>query len=143
MRFRLLCKHYARRDDGASAVEFAIISPLFILVLVGILAYGLYFGAAHSVQQLAADAARASVGGLSPAERQAIALAQVDAGAESYPLLRRDMLTVTADPGADPNLFEVHVIYDATHLGIWGLSGLIPLPSPVIERSAAIRRGGY
>ncbi len=50
-----------KAEDGAAAVEFAIVSPVFLLIVVGILAYGLYFGAANSVQQLAADAARAAM----------------------------------------------------------------------------------
>jgi Flp pilus assembly protein TadG len=52
------------KPDGASAVEFAIIAPVFILMIVGMLAYGIYFGAANSVQQIAADAARTSIAGL-------------------------------------------------------------------------------
>jgi Flp pilus assembly protein TadG len=43
---------------GTSAVEFAMLAPLFILLLLGMVAYGIYFGASHWVQQIAADAAR-------------------------------------------------------------------------------------
>ena len=35
-----------------------MLAPLFILLLLGMVAYGIYFGASHSVQQIAADAAR-------------------------------------------------------------------------------------
>jgi Flp pilus assembly protein TadG len=138
----------ARRplDDrsGASAVEFALIAPVLLVFLVGVLVYGLYFGAASSVQQLAADAARASVAGLTDEERAAIARQHVADGSRSYVLLDPARAAVSARPStADPNLFEVAVSYDASTLSIWAFEGLIPLPSRTIRRSAAIQRGGY
>ncbi len=130
-------------QDGVSAVEFALVAPAFVMMLTGLIAYGIYFGASHSVQQLAADAARASVQGMSTAERRSIAESQVTASAMSYPLLHPERLSVTAAPADDPNLFEVRVTYDASHLAIWAFEGLLPLPSQRIERAAVIRRGGY
>ena len=66
-------KSVSRHDGGAVAVEFAIIGPMLILLLLGIMVYGGYFLMAHSVQQLANDAARAALGGLSDSERQQLA----------------------------------------------------------------------
>jgi Flp pilus assembly protein TadG len=133
-----------RRDDGAAAVEFAIVFPVAIIFFCGLLAYGLYFGAAHSVQQLASDAARASVSGINDAERIAIATAHVAASGGSYPLLAANHLTVTAGAlGADPSQFEVRVAFNSEDLPIWALSGLVPLPEKSIERVAVIKRGGY
>ena len=63
-----------RNEAGAAAAEFAVVAPIFIFFGLGIIAYAIYFGAAHSVQQLAADAARSSVAGLSASERQSIVL---------------------------------------------------------------------
>ncbi len=135
-------REFVHARGGVSAIEFAIVAPVFILLLVGILAYGLYFGLVHSVQQLAADAARAAVAGLTAEERRSIAEARVASGAETYMLIRPDQLvTVAEEGGADS--FAVRLTYDASHLGIWGLDGLLPLPSPVIRRAAVIRRGGY
>ena len=70
---------WKENDDGTSAIEFALLAPLFILFLLGMVAYGIYFGASHSVQQIAADAARtASINRSSPPSwpttRQAIRL---------------------------------------------------------------------
>jgi TadE-like protein len=45
-------------DRGASAVEFALVSPLLFTLLFGIIDYGLYFADALSVQQGVSDAAR-------------------------------------------------------------------------------------
>ena len=47
-----------RADRGASAVEFALVSPLLFTLLFGIIDYGLYFADALSVQQGVSDAAR-------------------------------------------------------------------------------------
>jgi hypothetical protein len=35
------------------------------------------------------------------------------------------------------------VRFDASDLPIWFMSGLVPLPPKIIERSASIKRGGY
>ncbi|GLK56786.1 Flp pilus assembly protein TadG [Methylopila capsulata] len=126
------------------AVEFALIAPVFISIVAGVVFYGVYFGAANSVQQLAADAARASIAGLSDAERVAIARQHVIAAAPSFVLIDASRTSVTAKPStSDPNLFEVAVSYDASRLTIWGLDGLLPLPSKTITRTAAVQRGGF
>jgi Flp pilus assembly protein TadG len=49
-----------------------MLAPLFILLLLGMVAYGIYFGASHSVQQIAADGARTAIAGLNQTERQAL-----------------------------------------------------------------------
>lgn len=136
--------HFLRRDDGAAAVEFAVVFPVALVFFCGLLAYGIYFGAAHSVQQLAADAARASVSGITDAERIAIAQAHVAASGGSYPLIAADHLSVTAGAlAADPTQFEVRVVFNSEDLPIWAFSGLVPLPEKLIERVAIIKRGGY
>jgi Flp pilus assembly protein TadG len=62
-----------RKDcRGVAAIEFALIAPVFFLLLLGIAAYGIYFSAISSLQELTADAALASVAGVSAAERQTI-----------------------------------------------------------------------
>lgn len=138
-----LSRFIARRD-GASAVEFALIAPLFILLLVGIITFGAYFGMAHSVQQLAAEAARASIGGLDHQERVSHAEDAIDRLAPNYPLIVPARLAVEATPDpANPDFFRVRLIYDASSSPIWAFRSLVPLPPSLIERGAAIRRGGY
>ena len=58
---------------GSAAIEFALVAPVFLAMLLGILVYGLYFGLSHSVEQLAAQAARVSVAGLDDQERETLA----------------------------------------------------------------------
>jgi hypothetical protein len=96
------------------------------------------------VQQLAAEAARASVAGISPVERSALAQDHVQRSLPSYPLIDGSSLTVAAAvPAGDANLFQVDLTYDASNLTIFVLDGLLPMPSKQIRRQAVVRRGGY
>jgi hypothetical protein len=56
-----------RADRGASAVEFALVSPLLFTLLFGAIDYGLYFSDALTVQQSVADAARDATLSVGPA----------------------------------------------------------------------------
>jgi Flp pilus assembly protein TadG len=130
--------------SGASALEFAIVLPVFLLIVLGILTYGIYLGSVHSVEQLAADAARASVAGLSDSERVQIATQHVTTNAGDYPLLNASKIAVEA--GASPldaSQFRVMVRFDASDLPIWIMSGIVPMPDRVIERTSIIKRGGF
>ena len=44
---------FKRNKSGTAAVEFAILAPVFLLILMGMIAFGLYLGVANAVQQLA------------------------------------------------------------------------------------------
>jgi len=132
------------RQDGAAAIEFALIAPLLIVFLVCVVCYGVYLGAASSVQQIAADVARATVVGLNEEERAAIARRHASDIAKSFTLIDPARIAVRAAPSvANADIFEVTVSYDASRLAIWAFSKLIPMPSSTIVRTAAIRRGGY
>lgn len=130
--------------SGVSAIEFAIVFPVFVLVVLGLLVYAVYFGTVHSVQQLAAEAARASVAGLSAEERAKLADEHVRRAAASYPLIAPQSLSVHAGTSPnDPNLFLVDLSYDASDLVIFVLRGIVPMPPTQIRRQAVVRRGGY
>lgn len=140
----VLLRSFRRSRDAASAVEFAIVVPLFVMLVFGIVVYGSWLGMMHSVQQLAAEAARTSIGGLTEAERASLARAYITGNADSYPLLTPTKLTVVAQTSSsDANVFTVTVTYDATGSLISTLPSFVPAPSPHISRSAAIPRGGY
>jgi Flp pilus assembly protein TadG len=129
---------------GASAVEFAILAPLFFAILFGIVIFGSYLAVVHGVQQLAAEAARRSVAGLTDTERGSLASDYVSANAQSYPLIDGAHLTVTAAASAtDSKVFVVTVNYDASHMFIYALPAFVPMPASTIVRSAAIPFGGY
>ncbi|HUH75868.1 MAG TPA: TadE/TadG family type IV pilus assembly protein [Devosia sp.] len=128
---------------GASAVEFAILTPLFLLMLTGMLAYGIYFGAAHSLQELAADAARASIAGLNQIERNRLVQQFLDGHAESYLLIARNRLTFSiGDKPADLAQYHVTLRYDVTQLPIWNLYPPLPLPNRFIVTTSTVRRDG-
>lgn len=136
-------KFFAARD-GAIAVEFAMIAPVFLMIVFGIIMYGSYLAVLHGVQQLAAEAARSSVAGLSEGERSTLANSYVTGNVNSYPLIDPAHLTVNAaTSGSDANVFVVTVNYDASGMFIYSLPTFVPAPSPTIVRSAAIPRGGY
>ncbi|KTE17686.1 TadE/TadG family type IV pilus assembly protein [Sphingopyxis sp. H115] len=63
----------AREERGAAIVEMALVLPLLLALLMGVVVYGHYFMLAHSVQQAANDGARASIVGLDAADREAVA----------------------------------------------------------------------
>ncbi|SFZ81864.1 Flp pilus assembly protein TadG [Devosia enhydra] len=136
-------RHFRTCARGASAVEFALILPVFLFLVMGSLAYGLYLAASHSLQQLAADAARASVAGLSDAERINLATGFIDRNAAVYPLLGLGAVGVEAGPSAsEANQFLVTLTYDASALPIWNLGVPLPGPGKAIRHRATIRNGG-
>jgi Flp pilus assembly protein TadG len=126
---------------GAAAVEFALVGPLIVALLMGIVSYGGYFWLGHSVQQMANDAARASIAGLTDAEREALARESLAAAAAAGGALRAERLNVEVARSAD--YVTVAVVYDANGSVFWTFDKLIPMPSPQLARSATIRVGGY
>ncbi len=132
---------FLRGSSGTAAIEMALVFPIFLMVVMGMIAYGIYFGAAHSTQQLAADAARASVAGLDDTERAALAGDFIKYNTSKYALISKDFLKLKAAANElSPDDFVVVITYDASKLPIWNLN--VPLPSKIIERSAVVRRGG-
>ncbi|MCX7307582.1 MAG: pilus assembly protein [Afipia sp.] len=139
-----LLKKFRAEDGGASAVEFAMILPSFLMIVFGILMFGSYLAVVHGVQQLAAEAARSSVAGLSETERSSLANAYVTGNVNSYPLITASRVTVNAATSpSDTNVFLVTVNYDASNMFIYSLPSFVPAPPSTIVRTAAIPRGGY
>jgi Flp pilus assembly protein TadG len=124
---------------GASAVEFAMLLPLFLTLVFGIVVFGSYLAVVHGLQQLAAEAARSSIAGMSTSERSSIATSYVG----TYPLISASKISVNAATSpSDPNVFVVTVTYNASGMFIYSLP-FVPAPSPTIVRSAAIPFGGF
>ena len=136
-------RQLARCRSGTSAIEFAIVAPILILLLFGMVAYGIYLGASHSVQQIAADAARTAVAGLDENERISLADSYIEHNADDYPFVDRSKLALDIkDNPADTNEFTVAISYDARDLPIWDLLPGLPLPGMTIRHSSTIRIGG-
>src|ERR1700683_1782422 len=139
---RIMIKLFSCRR-GVAAVEFAMLLPLFLMLVFGIVVFGSYLAMVHGVQQLAAEAARSSVAGMSDSERSSIATSYVAASAASSPLLFPANVSVNAATSvSDPNVFVVTVSYNAAGMFIYSLP-FVPSPPSTIVRSAAIPYGGF
>jgi Flp pilus assembly protein TadG len=132
---------FLRCQRAATAVEFAMLLPLFLAFIFGIVIFGSYLTMVHGVQQLAAEAARSSVAGLTDSERNSLATSYVSANAATYPLLIAAKLSVNAAPSG-ANVYVVTVNYDASTSFIYTLP-FVPAPSSTIVRSAAVPYGGF
>ena len=124
-----------RDQGGASAIEFAIVAPIFVLLLCGICVYAVWFVLAITVQSLAVEGARASLGGLNALEREALAVAYVRAQAPASGL-SLSKVSQTVSVGED--VTRVTVRFDAADHPIMALKNLIPAPPQVIERTAVV-----
>ncbi len=128
---------------GTSAVEFALMLPIFLTIVFGIVVFGSYLAMVHGVQQLAAEAARSSIAGMTDAERNTLATNYVSANAATYPLLTNGSISVNAAPSpANANVYVVTVNYDSSRSFIYALP-FVPAPPTPIVRSAAIAYGGF
>lgn len=130
-----------RRRDGASAVEFAILAPIFIAGLLSMIGYGIYLSASASIQQMTEEAARAAVAGLSAQERQSLAENAVAMSVKDRAFIDPAKVRVTIS-GQDTDRYSIEVSYDAAQLPIWSLFSY-ELPSmKTISRVSVMRAGG-
>lgn len=136
-------KTFASCRHGSSAVEFAMLLPVFLTIVFGIVVFGSYLAVIHGVQQLAAEAARSSVAGMTETERSALASTYVTNNAATYPLIIPAKLTTAAATSpSNANVFVVTVNYDASTMFIYSLP-FVPKPATLITRSASIPYGGF
>jgi Flp pilus assembly protein TadG len=132
---------FRRNERGATAAEFALLSPILMVMFAGISGYGGYFWVSHSIQELANDSARAALAGLNSDERTSLAQAAEQSEVSTYPTL--DPARTSVSVSGDVNQLTVSVSYDASNSPFWALKGLAPMPSTTIVRQATIRLGGY
>lgn len=104
--FRHWTRQFARREDGAVAVEFALLAPLLFAMLFGVVCLGYFIALSHSVQDLATASARASLSGITAAERSGFATAYLAEAGSRYPLLDASALrsSVTVTEGASASI---------------------------------------
>jgi len=125
---------------GAALVEFALLLPVMILLVLGGIGYAQYLLLAHTVQQVASDAARATVQGLDPPERRRLAEESIGGALARLPELSAAKLTT--DVGEGTPWVTVRVTYDASDLPLIR-TGVFPAPPAMIVRRAVIRQGGF
>lgn len=125
-----------RDRRGAALVEAAIVLPILLTLLLGIVSFGGWIARAHSVQQSANEAARAALTGLTQAERAAAAGAAADAAiGRTSSIDLNKISTMVQDDGAT---LIVSVSYDASNDPLLALS-IVPLPTGPIVRRAAVK----
>jgi Flp pilus assembly protein TadG len=127
-------------QHGAAAVEFAIILPLLVSIVLGTIDWGYYF----FVQQIVTNAARegARVGTLyDPATpgSEALALADAEVTAKSY-LDRAGLEAAGATTLAAPNGNAIVVTVTYTTGSLTGFMDLIPLLPERARAVAEMRR---
>lgn len=124
---------------GNALIEFALLLPILAMLLIGMIGYGQYFLMAHTAQQLANDAARASVGGINSEERAALANASVASGAAAIGAIPSNRLSSSVSETG--SRVTVQVTLDTNGMAMMRLP-LVPMPDPVIRRRAVAHRGG-
>ena len=129
-----------RGREGVAAVEFALVGPILVLLLIGIVVYGGWFLMAQSVQALASEGARAAIGGLDAAERDGLARREVSEAVRGV-ALNPDHTTI--EVMEDAGRLRVVVVYDASDSLIMALGGMLPRQPSVIRSSAVIHVGEY
>ncbi len=87
----------SRRAGGQTIVEFALVSPLLLLALVGIIALGLVVRTDGAISAVASEAARAAALASSPSAAVAAGQARAVAVAQGYGL---GQVTVSVDASA-------------------------------------------
>ena len=137
-----LIKRLVRDRFGTSAVEFAIVAPVFLMILLTFIGFGIYLTVATAIQQVAADAARAAVAGLTAIERSQLATTYITKTTLDYPMIDPSKLkvAVASDP-LNSEQFTVSLEYDATNLPIFSLYSFM-IPDKHIRRFSTIRVGG-
>jgi Flp pilus assembly protein TadG len=132
-------RSFTRAQGGNAAIEFALVGPLFLLLLVGLVVYGGWFWMAAEVQHLSAEGARAAVAGLSDEERMRLARATVAEDSKSGGILPASEIQVGVT--SEGGVVAVTVTYSAHNHPLMAFSGLIPAPPMTIRRVATITTG--
>lgn len=135
--FRL--RHLAADRSGAVLIEAAFALSLLLVMLVGIVTYGLWLMTANSLQQVANEAARSALGAMSAAERQELVDRSIAGSLLQSGAIAADRVTVSTRH--DGGFFTVTLSYDTAGDGLFATT-LVPLPSDTIVRSAGIAVGG-
>ncbi|PKP88727.1 MAG: transporter [Alphaproteobacteria bacterium HGW-Alphaproteobacteria-17] len=124
-----LARRLRREQRGAAIVEMALVLPMLLVLLMGMLVYGHYFLLAHSVQQAANDGARAAIVGLDGEDRRTIAEAAVARSLQGVEGTHSVTVSETGDA------VTVAVGFAAAD-GAFVQSGLVPSPARVIRTRA-------
>ena len=125
-----------RREEGASAVEFAILAPLLFMLLFGIIGFGLAFLQVQSIRTAVREGGRYAATGASVSGTQQ----RVIAAATGYiPSGQQSNVIVTPSSGVTPcnvnNIGQnVTVSYNTQNLPGGGVTVHIPLFPDIVMK---------
>ncbi len=120
---------------GAVLIEAAAALSILIVLLAGIVTYGLWLTAAATLQQVANEAARATLGALDADERDHLAHRAI-----VHSLLRGRLIDaekVAIDTSAGDGFYTVTLTYDTSAAALFSNS-IVPLPDAAITRTASV-----
>jgi Flp pilus assembly protein TadG len=132
---------FSRDKSGASTVEFALIAPFLLLLVGAILAYGSIFATSLSLQQIAAETARATIGGLNDSERKTLAEAKLASISSKYPMLDPTKMGFAFNQNDGAELSRLTFTYDMSSHPAYALDKLLPLPESPLSYSMIITDG--
>lgn len=131
-----LFRRFADCRRGAVLVEFALALPLLLMLLMGVFSFGQYIWVAHTAQQVANDAARGALAGTTGDERLTIARGALTQGLAAMPQVDPRTASIALDTHDGYLVARVQVDVRGA---LAPLAGFVPLPEPVLERSATVR----
>ena len=134
---------WSRDQSGLAAMEFAFVAPVLLVLVFGVVVFSIYLATWIGVVHAAAEGARASVAGLTAAERQSLAATRVQAMLAGFQPLLDPAQAVVTYPATTAGLFSVTVTYPITALGLSGYASLAPVPTISPSRTATVTTGGY
>ena len=95
-------RRFSGDSRGTVSIEFAILVPVFLAILFGIIVFGIQYATRIALTYAAAEGGRAAVAGLSDDERKSLATGAIDDALQALsPLVNPDKATVT-----DKNPFQ-------------------------------------
>lgn len=123
-------RQHLQRQDGVAAIEFAIVSMVFLVILFGILTYGYIYGMDQSMNHAAEEGARAAIATTTEAAAITTAHDTAYSRLHSYqPSLQSgDVVATVADCDSGFRCITVTITYP------WSTRPIIPrfvgLPTP-------------
>jgi Flp pilus assembly protein TadG len=133
-------------EDASAAVEFSLIGPLFLVVMFAVISFSVVTLTYSSLQQLVAEAARATIAGLSDQERDQIARSSITSNALTYALIDPSKISIKTTgsvSGASSSAYTITITYDFSGSFVFSLPGTSALLSRNLVRSSTVIIGGF
>jgi Flp pilus assembly protein TadG len=139
-------------DSGVVALEFALTAPLIILVVLGAMAFAIHFAIVVALIHAASEGARASISGLSDADRQTAAQTRVQQVFSTYGgILSANKAGVSTQAGSVAGTYQVTVTYTPGAADVMNtfngfctfVNKQCSAASGVVSYTATVANGGY